>query len=54
MNLMANVRAVFGNRDNMVYLYVDDVVKLKLKFTKERSQMRSVKFLAANAIFVLN
>jgi len=49
MNLMATVSAVFGNRDNRGYLYADDDVRLKLKFTKERSQMRSVKFLAANA-----
>ena len=51
MNLRANVSAVLGNRDNKVYLHVDDDVRLKLKLTKERSQMRSVKFLAANAFF---
>ena len=53
MNLMASVSAVLGKRDNRAYLLVDDDVSVKLKLTKERSQMRRVKFLAANAFYFI-
>ena len=53
MNLMASVSAVLGKRDNSAYLLVDDDVSVKLKLTKERSQMRRVKFLAANAFYFI-